>query len=245
LTEFSRSAALEGFFSMLRSERADVLGTPLPGTRLEAEAIHRQFPRAQLLLGANTTKSSLLKLAAPGLLHIATPCFFLGDVAPPRTAGNDTAVSAVPGKPPADPWLRSGLVFAGIRPEDSLVTALELAGLNLWGTQLVMLSACDTGRGALQTGQGFYGLRRAFLAAGAETVVTSLWKVHDEVRRQFLEDYYRNLLSGQSRTTALRQAMQELRFKHPHPHFWAPFIAIGQDAPLRDLMPTSTVQTAP
>ena len=59
------------------------------------------------------------------------------------------------------------------------MTALELAGLNLWGTQLVVLSACDTGRGDVKPGQGVYGLHRAFLVAGAETVVMSLWKVND------------------------------------------------------------------
>lgn len=117
------------------------------------------------------------------------------------------------------------------------MTALELAGLNLWGTQLVVLSACDTGRGDVKLGQGVYGLRRALVAAGAETVVTSLWKVNDETTRELMEDYYARLLAGKGRTTALREAMKALRQKQPHPHDWAPFIAIGQDAPLRGLVP--------
>ena len=115
------------------------------------------------------------------------------------------------------------------------MTALELAGLNLWGTQLVVLSACDTGRGDVKLGQGVYGLRRAFLVAGAETVVMSLWKVNDETTRALMEAYYRHLLAGQGRATALREAMRELRRTHPHPHYWAPFIAMGRDAPLRAL----------
>ncbi|RKH53050.1 CHAT domain-containing protein, partial [Corallococcus aberystwythensis] len=118
-------------------------------------------------------------------------------------------------------------------PERALVTALELAGLNLWGTQLVVLSACDTGRGDVKVGQGVYGLRRAFLVAGAETVVMSLWKVNDATTRDLMEAYYYNLLAGQGRATALREAMRELRRTQPHPHYWAPFIAMGRETPLR------------
>jgi CHAT domain-containing protein len=126
-----------------------------------------------------------------------------------------------------------------------LITALELAGLNLWGTQLVVLSACDTGRGDVKLGEGVYGLRRAFLVAGAESLVTSLWAVQDETTYHFMEDYYRNLLAGQSRSAALQQAMQSLREKYPHPHFWAPFIPIGRDAPLRGLDPRIDARLIP
>jgi CHAT domain-containing protein len=118
------------------------------------------------------------------------------------------------------------------------VTALELAGLNLWGTQLVVLSACDTGRGDVKRGQGVYGLRRAFVVAGAETVVMSLWKVDDETTRKLMEAYYTHLLAGQGRATALSEAMRWLRATKPHPHYWAPFIVLGRDAPLRELGPT-------
>ena len=111
------------------------------------------------------------------------------------------------------------------------MTALELAGLDLWGTQLVVLSACDTGRGDVKLGQGVYGLRRAFLVAGAETVVMSLWKVNDGTTRALMEAYYRHLLAGQGRASALREAMRELRRTQPHPHYWAPFLAMGQRRP--------------
>lgn len=113
-----------------------------------------------------------------------------------------------------------------------MVTALELAGLNLWGTELVVLSACDTGRGEVKRGQGVYGLRRALVVAGAETLVVSLWRVDDETTRIMMESYYRNLLAGQGRAAALKEAMRSLRAQHPHPYYWAPFIAIGRDAPL-------------
>ncbi len=116
-----------------------------------------------------------------------------------------------------------------------MVTAFELAGLNLWGTQLVILSACDTGRGDVKLGQGVYGLRRALMVAGTETLVTSLWKVDDDATSELMAGYYHHLLAGQGRAAALRQAMLDLRKKHPHPHFWAPFIALGLDAPLQGL----------
>ncbi|MFP2910961.1 CHAT domain-containing protein, partial [Pyxidicoccus sp. 3LFB2] len=98
-----------------------------------------------------------------------------------------------------------------------------------------VLSACDTGRGDVKLGQGVHGLRRALVVAGAETVVTSLWQVNDDTTRQLMEAYYQNLLAGQGRASALREAMLWLRATRPHPHHWAPFIVLGQDAPLRGL----------
>ncbi|HVE83936.1 MAG TPA: CHAT domain-containing protein, partial [Myxococcales bacterium] len=173
-------------------------------------------------------------------LHIATHGFFLEDAAAP-SGGRGLADVGPTGAGTRlhlqDPLLRSGLVLAGAgAPTDlsnSLVTALELAGLNLWGTQLVVLSACDTGRGDVKLGQGVYGLRRSLVVAGAETLVVSLWKVDDETTRTLMESYYRNLLAGYGRVAALREAMLSLRAQHPHPYFWAPFVGIGRDAPLR------------
>ncbi len=72
--------------------------------------------------------------------------------------------------------------------------------------------------------------------AGAQTLVTSLWKVDDETTHQLMESYYHNLMAGQGRATALRSAMRTLRQKNPHPYYWAPFIAIGQDTPLQGLL---------
>ncbi len=261
-----RSAALERFFSTWRSQLPDKPWPRLVGTRKEAEAIKRLFPDAHLLLGSDATKKALLKLETPGLLHIATHGFFLEDGAAPaavRVEEDSARVSARrvehfgaiaetgPNRSP-DPLLRSGLVLAGgsapsgsYRKEDSWVTALELAGLDLWGTQLVVLSACETGRGDVKLGQGVYGLRRALVMAGAETVVTSLWKVDDETTRELMEGYYGNLLAGQGRAEALHGAMRALRQKKPHPYFWAPFIAIGQDAPLRGLAPHTAELSAP
>ncbi len=235
-----RSRSLERFFSGLGTDVAERPWTPLPGTRQEGEAIQRLVPQAQLFLGTEASKERLMQLPTPGVLHLATHGFFLEDAPVPRGSralGHFGAMGegAAPQLP--DPLLRSGLVLAGARAQSdsALVTALELAGLNLWGTELVVLSACDTGRGEVRLGQGVYGMRRALVVAGAETVVMSLWKVNDETTSRLMEDYYRHLLAGKGRATALREAMRVLRATLPHPHYWAPFIALGRDAPLRTL----------
>jgi len=241
LAAVERSYSVERFFANKRAYLRGQGWLPLAGTRQEAQVIQRFFPQAQVFLGADASKERLLHLATPGILHIATHGFFLEDAAhPPGARALVASVGNIPRLP--DPLLRSGLVLAGASsPADrgnSLVTALELAGLNLWGTDLVVLSACDTGlggtsRGEVKRGQGVYGLRRSFIVAGAETLVVSLWKVDDQVTRTLMESYYGNLFASQGRVTALREAMFALRKEHPHPHYWAPFIGIGRDAPLR------------
>ncbi|HEX2572562.1 MAG TPA: CHAT domain-containing tetratricopeptide repeat protein [Polyangia bacterium] len=254
LSLLERSASLESFFAQDRSGLTGETWEPLLGTRLEAEAIHKVLPQARLLLGPAATKQALLEVAAPNILHIATHGFFLGDTAGPPGARSRQSVGVPETVPPAqllsDPLLRSGLVLAGAqaastsasdagsdRVKATLATALELAGLNLWGTELVVLSACDTGRGEVKPGQGVYGLRRAFTVAGAETLVTSLWKVNDQTTHEFMKDFYEGLTAGRGRAEALREAMRRMRKRHEHPYYWAPFILVGNGAPLRGIGP--------
>jgi CHAT domain-containing protein len=250
----TRSASIEHIFSALRADGAESPWAPLPGTRKEAESIQRLLPKAQVFLGLEATKQRLLHLPTPAVLHIATHGFFLEDDPIPedsRAVGHIYALDeGTPAHRVPDPLLRSGLILADAQAQaphpssatsptldSSLVTALEVAGLDLWGTQLVVLSACDTGRGDVKLGQGVYGLRRAFVVAGAETVVMSLWQVEDQTTSTLMETYYRNLMAGQGRATAMRDAMRALRRTLPHPHYWAPFIVVGSDAPLRALAP--------
>jgi len=250
-----RSAPIELLFPNLRADLSGQFWVPLPGTRQEAESLRRLIPRAQLFLGSDATKERLMQLSSPGILHIATHGFFLEDAPSSqgsRAVGNFGALGdGALAQMPADPLLRSGIALAGAgisAPASSststasidgaLMTALELMGLDLWETELVVLSACDTGRGDIKLGQGVYGLRRALVVAGAETVVMSLWKVNDDTTRQLMEAYYQNLLAGQGRAAALREAMRLLRLSQPHPHYWAPFISLGRDAPLRALAST-------
>lgn len=143
---------------------------------------------------------------------------------------------------------RSALLLAGVvsahrkkdRYHDGLLTADEVREMNLWGTKLVVLSACDSGRGAIRTGQGVYGLRRSFFSAGAETLVTSLWRVADGETSELMAEYYQRLSKGGSRIGSLSDAMVAVRKRHPHPYYWAPFIGIGRDAPLDE--PSTPIQ---
>ncbi|WP_204485755.1 CHAT domain-containing protein [Archangium primigenium] len=232
----------------------------LPGARDEANAIQKLLPQAKLILGRDATKQALKSMAPPGILHIATHAFSMSSA--PRPEKARAAVGFGMGSDGASPrWtfdhpqLRAALVLASppppdttagsTPPEDAWVTPMELSGLNLWRTQLVVLSACDTGRGDVLYGQGIYGLRRALVIAGAQTVVTSLWKVNDETTRHLMELYYRGLLEGQGRVTALHSAMKTLRQTHPHPAHWAPFIAIGQDGPLQGVGPFQQNRASP
>jgi CHAT domain-containing protein len=138
----------------------------------------------------------------------------------------------------------SGLVLAGAAhaveaedpASDGLLTGEEAETLNLFGTRLVVLSACDSGRGSVKTGQGVYGLRRAFFVAGAETVVTSLWQIHDGATQGLIERYYRLLLAAPNpsgRVSGLSSAMKEMKAERSHPYYWAPFVAVGRDGPLQ------------
>ncbi len=139
-----------------------------------------------------------------------------------------------------NPLLRSGLALAGANlrggasSDDGILTALEASGLNLWGTKLVVLSACDTGLGEVQNGEGVYGLRRAFVLAGAESLVMSLWPVSDYSTRKLMRDYYKNLKQGMGRGAALRQVQLDMlkRNRQLHPFYWANFIQSGEWANL-------------
>jgi CHAT domain-containing protein len=138
-----------------------------------------------------------------------------------------------------NPLLRSGLALADANTrdsgsEDGILTALEASGLNLWGTKLVVLSACDTGLGEVRNGEGVYGLRRAFVLAGAESLVMSLWPVSDYSTRKLMASYYRNLKQGIGRGEALRQVQLDLlkRNGQLHPFYWANFIQSGEWANL-------------
>jgi CHAT domain-containing protein len=138
------------------------------------------------------------------------------------------------------PLLRSGLGLAGANrtggdgADDGLLTALEATGLDLWGTELVVLSACDTGVGEVRSGDGVYGLRRALTLAGAEAQLSSLWAVSDRATRELMVAYYGELLAGRGRSEALRRTQLAL-LRDPrrrHPFYWAGFIPSGAWWPL-------------
>lgn len=201
---------------------------PLPGVSDEVRALTTLLPDATFLTGLNATESALRGLAGPRLLHIATHGFFL--------AAREAAAG--------DALLRSGLALAGANQgrsgeDDGVLTALEAVGLDLWGTQLVVLSACDTGVGDILTGDGVYGLRRALVLAGAESQLMSLWPVSDRSTRELMVNYYRFITNHVGRGEALRRAQLALlgSARYAHPYYWASFIQSGAWKPLRHVEP--------
>jgi CHAT domain-containing protein/tetratricopeptide (TPR) repeat protein len=203
----------------------------LAGTAEEAREIQRLFPDVRVLTGGDATKGSLTQAHAPRMLHIASHGFFLGPASSPDAVPSGWNAG---GAAANHPMLRSGIALAGAnRPGASagwgILTALEASNLDLWGTELVTLSACDTGGGTVRNGEGVYGLRRAFFLAGAETLVMSLWPVSDYVTRQIMTAFYTALKQGLGRGDALRR-VQLAMMKRPgrrHPFYWASFIEAG------------------
>jgi CHAT domain-containing protein len=218
--------------------RGPVYFSPLDGTREEAAAIGRLLPGAVVLTGSRATKAAIEQIGAPSILHIASHAFFLPENGTgPAAAVTDTR-SMAPTVQSSNPLLRSGIALAGAnlsRPGDpGILTALEASTLNLWGTRLVTLSACDTGIGDVKTGEGVYGLRRAFFVAGAESLVMSLWPISDQVTRSVMTRYYGGLARGEGRSAALRRvqlAMIDDPRRH-HPFYWAGFIEAGDWKPI-------------
>jgi CHAT domain-containing protein len=210
---------------------SEVYFAPLGATAREAQAIRRLFPDATVLAGDRATESSLREFAAPRLLHIATHGFFLqyAGIAPKAGAPWSSGAAG------RDPLLRAGLALAranrrdGTDPDDGVLTALEASRLNLWGTKLVALSACDTGVGEVRNGDGVYGLRRAFVLAGAESLLMSLWPVSDTWTERQMRSYYQHLKLGKGRGDSLRLLQLDLLARNPrlHPFYWANFIQAG------------------
>jgi CHAT domain-containing protein len=161
------------------------------------------------------------------VIHIATHGFFLGG-------------SGCNGQ--EDPLLRSGLALAGANrratagalQDDGILTAEEVASLDLSSAELVVLSGCDTGNGEIRAGEGVLGLRRAFQVAGAKNLIMSLWPVTDEGTREWMTALYQSRF-GRSRGTAaaVREAsLAQIRARRAakqstHPFYWAGFIALG------------------
>jgi CHAT domain-containing protein len=177
------------------------------------------------------------------VLHLATHGFFLAGAQPAAAPGRslelsgDAAHVASAPTDTEDPLLRSGLALAGTNLHhggDAILTSLEVAGLDLWGTKLVVLSACDTGVGEVQNGEGVYGLRRALVLSGSETQVMSLWAVSDTGTRDLMIGYYKRLAAGEGRSAAMREVRLAMLKDHTrrHPFYWASFIVSGEWANL-------------
>ena len=143
-----------------------------------------------------------------------------------------------------NPLLRSGLVFAGANnlgknslldgEDDGILTALEISGLRLWDTDIVVLSACETGLGEVQKGEGVFGLRRAFQLAGVKTIIMSMWEVPDKETIDFMGSFYEQIELGTGKSDALHYATLNALNKRrevngaAHPFYWGAFVIIGE-----------------
>jgi CHAT domain-containing protein len=221
---------------------------PLTGTAHEATGISAVLTNATVLTDKRATEAALKGLSAPSILHVATHGFFLADQPPPGLGKGrqlERPDAAPSGPQQENPMLRSGLILAGVNQtqsgpgEDGVLTAQEAAGLNLFGTKLVVLSACETGLGDVQNGAGVYGLRRALVLAGSETQVMSLWQVSDAATRDLMIGYYTRLQAGAGRIAAMHQVQlamlrgmikpraRDAKADWRHPYYWAAFIPSG------------------
>ncbi|WAN69595.1 tetratricopeptide repeat protein [Moorena producens JHB] len=204
--------------------------SPIPDTAEEVKAIADMLG-VDPLLGAKATESAVKQVNSPWILHIATHGFS-------ESTPNQELPTLYD-----NPMLFSGLVLAGFKQErtaaeNGVLTALEAVGLNLSGTELVVLSACDTGSGRISSGEGIYGLRRAFVIAGSQTQLISLRKVEDKATKELMLAYYQRLLDqNMGRTEALRQTQLDMLKDetYQHPYYWASFIVSGNWRPMQSV----------
>lgn len=187
----------------------------------------------------NGTTSGQMATRSPRILHLATHGYFFPD---PKSSV-PTTFMGMKGEPTfkisEHPMIRSGLILAGgnhawknglpLKPdmEDGVLTAYEIAQMDLSGTELVVLSACETGLGDIVGGEGVYGLQRAFKIAGAKYLIMSLWQVPDFQTQELMTTFYKFYLTKKMPLPeAFRLAQSEMRQKYEHPYFWAGFVLL-------------------
>lgn len=224
--------------------------TELPGARVEAREVSSLWAQTGsqqvvVLSGADATETAVKEaLSRRRVIHLATHGFFFGDGCERRAPGARAVGGVVGASAPAalvrNPLSLSGLAFAGANrhvpgaTDDGILTAEEIASLDLSGTEWAVLSACDTGLGQIRSGEGVLGLRRAFQIAGARTVIMSLWSVDDQATRLWMQALYearltRHLDTADSVRAASIAMLTQRRAAHQstHPFYWAAFVAAG------------------
>jgi len=227
----------------------------LPNTKDEVQQIQKLLGEetCTIYTGKAALESRLSQTESPSLLHLATHGFFLNDF-DLRSLTSFGAKKNYPNKGNQllnninarieNPLLRSGIVLSGanhalqandIGKSDGIITAEKILNLKLSGTKMVVLSACETGLGDVQKGEGVYGLRRAFLHAGAKSLVMSMWSVPDRETKEQMIAFYHNLTKeNMNRCKALRQAtLRQLkivkeRYGHTNPIYWGAFVFLGE-----------------
>jgi CHAT domain-containing protein len=214
--------------------------TYLPGTKREVDLIQNLTATSKnvtVLSGKSATEESIKKMSgnSPEVLHIATHGFFFEN---PKQTKKKIQGEASGYKIAEDPLLRSGLLLAGgnyawvnegnpFEKEDGILTSLEISNLDLKNTELVVLSACETGLGDIQGNEGVYGLYRAFKMAGVQSIIMSLWKIPDNETSEFMELFYSNWMKGITIRAAFNSTQQIMQTKYTNePNKWAAFVLI-------------------
>lgn len=210
----------------------------LPWTKVEISAVGDLLEKAGFsatqFQGLTATEESVKAIHSPTVLHLATHGYFFPD---PQAAKQDQAQAGAAFKLSNHPMIRSGLILASanhawktgtpLRPnlEDGILTAYEAAQLQLENTELVVLSACETGLGEIQGSEGVYGLQRAFKIAGARYLIMSLWQVPDFQAQLFMNAFYAHWLEEkQPIPDAFRVAQSDMRKQYGDPFLWAGFV---------------------
>jgi CHAT domain-containing protein/Tfp pilus assembly protein PilF len=250
LADLDSRASVE--LATLRAAASGLRGlsfAPLPGAELEGNLIARQVDgetdEGAVVYSRGEAEEAVLGgiETPPRVLHVATHGFFLepNEELRQRLLKAQRSMDAVAPPPGDNPLLRAGLAFAGINSNapflgeidttnDGVLTALEVLSLDLTGTELAVLSACETGLGEIHEGEGVYGLRRAFQEAGVQEVVTSLWEVSDAGTQALMTAMYDRILEGATPREALRDAQRELKDspRWGYPYVWAAFMIVGR-----------------
>ncbi len=227
----------ETFFELLHGGLTD-----LPGTETEITKISEILTRKNWNVRVETHEKAsedLMKTLSPEILHIATHGFFIS-AKEKSDQVNDASLSNIR----SNVMLRSGILLAGAekfivdklqgnssetKREDGVLTALEVMNLSLDKTSLVVLSACETASGDVRNGEGVYGLQRAFLLAGAKSLIMSLWKVDDNATQELMVNFYNRWMNGDPKAIAFQKAQQDLKTKFPQPYFWGAFVLVGNN----------------
>lgn len=213
--------------------------TSLPGTKLEIEELDELLDRKGWETGifteGNAGEAEIKKISSPRVFHVATHGFFQETTKASALDQEFNANAAYD-----NPLLKTGLLLAGAGDilnqtqynynlDNGILTAYEAMNLNLDQTDLVVLSACETGLGEVQAGEGVFGLQRAFLVAGARTIIMSLFKVSDEATQQLMVKFYRKWIETGDKRQAFIDAKKEIRNEYQDPIYWGPFVMIGLD----------------
>ncbi len=204
----------------------------LPATEKEINVLDNLMTSKQWavtkLVKMDATEENVKKTEDKSVIHVASHGFFLSDKSMDDGSFNEEFLS--------NPLFQSGILLSGAAvparakegKDDGILTAYEAMSLSLDKTELVALSACETGLGEIQNGEGVFGLQRSFLVAGANSILMSLWQVDDVATQELMVDFYTFWLSGEGKHEAFRKAQLEIKKTYKDPYYWGAFILVGK-----------------